>query len=279
MLRGNYVHSNWTRLDDQPLTQQSLNDLLRNSIPSIRHAAFLSADECRQLVDIVHTHPIGSYDQEVVFPPIGSAGISQFEHQDDKATYFSKVPAALTLQERFKSEANIDVMARVAKILQQASGLPVRLACEGEKEYFAGLLRVVDEGIQIHADYAPYDAPGWEIGRISAQLTWNILLKQVPGGDTIIYDRAWQGQADDVVFKKTVPRYAYSPTGVEGRIFKCLKAVEGDLTLFNPRNFHEVKVPDRARGQQSPSLRYTMSSFVGLLHNSTLGMPELLLWS
>lgn len=79
------------------------------------------------------------------------------------------------------------------------------------------------------------DGPEWEIGRIIAQLTWNVLLKQVPGGDTIIYDRQWQGAADDIVFRKRFPSYAYSPSGLEGRIFKVMPAVEGDLTLFNPR--------------------------------------------
>ena len=79
------------------------------------------------------------------------------------------------------------------------------------------------------------DGPDWEIGKIAAQLTWNVLVKQVPGGDTIIYDRQWQGDEDDKVFRKTFPRYAYHPTGVQGRIFKALPAVEGDLTFFNPR--------------------------------------------
>lgn len=66
-------------------------------------------------------------------------------------------------------------------------------------------------------------------------MTWNVLLQPILGGDTIIYDRKWHGPADDVVFKKDVPRYAYQPSGVQGRILKCLKQFEGDLTFFNPR--------------------------------------------
>jgi hypothetical protein len=172
----------------------------------------------------------------------------------DKDTYFDSVDEANSLQERFKQEANVDVLDRVATILQQTTGLETRIAHEGDKKYFAGLLRVVDKYIQIHADYGLYvsvtihdsthkhhahyvsqDGPGWEIGNIAAQLTWNILLKQIPGGETIIYDRQWQGRADDIAFQKAFPRYAYAPSGVQGYILKALSAVEGDLTFFNPR--------------------------------------------
>jgi hypothetical protein len=76
-------------------------------------------------------------------------------------------------------------------------------------------------------------------------LTWNVLLRQVPGGDTIIYDRQWQGQTDDEAFRKAFPRYAYEPAGVQGFIFKAMAPVEGDLTFFNSRYvfFHLVLSP------------------------------------
>lgn len=47
-------------------------------------------------------------------------------------------------------------MDRIAKCLRNATGMPVRLAVEGEREYFAGVVRALDSGIQIHADYAPF---------------------------------------------------------------------------------------------------------------------------
>ena len=54
--------------------------------------------------------------------------------------------------------------------------MAVRLARESERDYFAGVIRAIDTGIQIHADYAPYEGNGWEIGKIVAQMSWNILL-------------------------------------------------------------------------------------------------------
>lgn len=47
-------------------------------------------------------------------------------------------------------------MDRIVQCLRKATGMPVRLATEGDKEYFAGVVRALDSGIQIHADYAPF---------------------------------------------------------------------------------------------------------------------------
>ena len=121
------------------------------------------------------------------------------------------------------------------------------------------------------------DCQGWEIGHIAAQITWNILLAAVAGGETIIYDRQWQGVADDVLFRKPLPSYAYSPTGLQGKLFKVMPPVEGDVTFFNSRNFHEVKPCDRTMDGPKEVMRLTMSSFVGLLEGRA--GKELILWS
>ena len=73
------------------------------------------------------------------------------------------------------------------------------------------------------------------IDGIAAQVTWNILLNKVPGGDTLIYDRQWQAPDDDVAWRKPFPRDSYFPQMLEGHPFKAMKAVPGDLTFFNPR--------------------------------------------
>jgi hypothetical protein len=76
---------------------------------------------------------------------------------------------------------------------------------------------------------------GWEIGGIAAQMSWNILLNPVPGGDTIIFDRQWQAPQDDLEWRKDFPKYAYDPRIVDGRAIKVVKPVPGDLYWFNPR--------------------------------------------
>ncbi|KAI1387348.1 uncharacterized protein F4822DRAFT_430102 [Hypoxylon trugodes] len=275
--QGLLVNSNWTTLEDRPLTHNSVYSLLQNSIPSIRHRSLLSKEECSKLVGIIQDHGISTYNQKVVFPPLGSVGLSQFDH--DKETYLSGVERASSLQKRFREEANVDVVGRVAAALQKATGLETRVALEDGRPYFAGMLRVVSNYIQIHSDYGPFDGPDWEIGGVVGQLSWNVLLRQVHGGDTIIYDRQWNGAADNAEFRKKFPSYAFQPLTVQGRIPKALAAIEGDLTFFNSRNFHEVKPCDMRHDTPEDTIRYTMSSFVGLLPASNGKPPCLVLWS
>lgn len=74
--------------------------------------------------------------------------------------YFSMVDPARSLQERFIREVGVDIIARVKDVLHETSGLPVRLARQGDKEYFAGILRVVEGNfIAPHADFGPFVCP------------------------------------------------------------------------------------------------------------------------
>jgi hypothetical protein len=67
------------------------------------------------------------------------------------------------------------------------------------------------------------------------QLTWNILLNPVPGGETEIYDRLWKAPDDDLAWRKSIATDTYHKKMLEGRPFKVMMAVPGDLTFFNPR--------------------------------------------
>jgi hypothetical protein len=143
------------------------------------------------------------------------------------------VTRAGSLHEKWRSEAGVDVIERIIETIQETSGLLVRRAKEGEQEYFAGILRAVDHGINVHADYAPYEATHWSIENVVSQITWNILLNEVPGGDTLIYDRQWHAPGDDEMWRKTFPRDSYQPQMLEGHTFKAMRAKAGDLTMFN----------------------------------------------
>ena len=122
----------------------------------------------------------GIYNQKVIFPPVSTVGISQFDYPNSasspscifptshdlfhltpsylpgKNDYLSDRTSALALQERFINETRVDVVGRLMDVLEKATGLPVRIAQESERKYFAGLLRFVDNTVQIHADFAPH---------------------------------------------------------------------------------------------------------------------------
>lgn len=273
------IQTNWKTFEDQPMTTTSVMDVFANRTPVVREQGFLTPQECERMLQIVKTHELGCYDLENTWPRVGTAGITQYDHIKDKDGYFARKVEASSLLARWSDEAGIDILDRVITRLHQTTGMPVRLARDGEKEYFAGILRAVSHGIQVHADYAPYEASGWTIDRIAAQVTWNILLNEVPGGDTLIYDRRWQAPDDDVAWRKAFPRDTYFPQMLEGHPFKAMKAVRGDLTFFNPRNFHEVKACDTSRDHPDPAIRFTVSSFVGFLPSQGSEPATLVLWS
>ncbi|PHH61408.1 hypothetical protein CDD81_379 [Ophiocordyceps australis] len=274
------LSTTWTTLEDQPLTKDNLDQLFFNEIPSIRQKNFLTTEECARMVKVVESATFGHYDPVLIFPLLGSIGVTQYDYAQDMDKYFEKVEPAKDLQKRFIAEAGVDIIDRVISLLQKISDVPVRLAKEGDKEYFAGILRVVENNyIAPHADFGPYDDLEREIGKVVGQVTWNILLKDVPGGETLVHDRQWQGKSDDDKWRKTAPKYAYSPFVYEGRIIKVLPQAEGELTFFNSRNFHEVRNLDEWHGKTEEHKRYTISCFVGKLPENAPGGPALILWS
>lgn len=273
------ITSNWSTLEDKPLTRESLAELFANGNPCVRHKGFLSPEECERMVEIVHETKFGHYDPDLIFPLLSSVGITQFDYAQDMGKYFSLVEPARSLQDRFIREVGVDIIARVKEVLHGASGLPVRLARQDDKEYFAGILRVVEGNfIAPHADFGPFSDKNLEVGKIVSQITWNVLLKSVPGGETLVHDRPWQGASDNKKYQKERPRYAYSPKVFEGCISKVIAPIEGDLTFFNSRNFHEVMHIDHWNGKDAKEARYTLSCFVGLLPEEA-GGPCLILWS
>ncbi|KAK6497319.1 hypothetical protein TWF506_004792 [Arthrobotrys conoides] len=273
------VPTNWRTFEDQPLTKVNIIDLFANRIPVIRRKHFLNQDELSKMLEILKAHELGEYDTEFTWPRVGTSGITQYDHIKDPESYFDKAPSARSLQEKWKAGAGIDVVGRVIDVLHEITGMPVRLAREDEREYFAGVLRAIDRGIGVHADYAPYEAANWSIDKIVGQLTWNILLNEIPGGDTLVYDRQWVAPDDDEAWRKIFPRDSYHPQMLEGHPFKAMRALPGDLTFFNPRNFHEVKACDTNRDHPVAATRFTVSSFVGYMPAQNNDQATLVLWS
>ncbi|KAI0861118.1 hypothetical protein F4860DRAFT_179136 [Xylaria cubensis] len=275
------VPSNWYTCEAQQMSQKSLFDLFSGVVPAIVEKQFLSQEECTKMMEVLMSHKQSVYDVNNVWPRVGRVGISQTDFVNDKESYFGGVEEANALLDKWKKQLDIDVVKRVMLSLSKVSGMAVRPAREEERDYFVGVVRAIDAGIQIHADFAPFEGNGWEIGRIVAQMSWNILLNPIPGGDTFIYDRQWQAPEDDLTWRKDFPKYAYHPHIVDGRPLKVVKPTPGDLYWINPRNFHEVKACDISKDvtQQQPPTRYTVSSFAGLIPAHGSKPDTIILWS
>ncbi|ORY71361.1 uncharacterized protein BCR38DRAFT_416567 [Pseudomassariella vexata] len=152
------VQTNWYTFEDRPLSLASFIDVFMNRVPVVREPGFLTPEERRKMLEVVRTHR--EYDTENTWPRVRVAGITQYDHIKDKNLYVKSVEEARLLQRRWKNEAGVDIIQHIAEKLRQTTNMKVEVA-RGDDEYFAGVLRAVDRGIGVHADYAPYVSLNW----------------------------------------------------------------------------------------------------------------------
>jgi len=255
--------SAWPVVERDCLDHEVLEALLDNEVAAVRVPDFVSADVCAEAVAAIEAHGFGFYQN--VEPRIGRIGITQYEHRVAREEYFQKARVANEARAQLFSTTADPVML-VIDALEEGWGSPVELATEPNgRSYFAGVIRIIGQAL-IHCDWAPFDAPGWAIGSISSQLTWNIYYTLTDsGGETTIYNRPW---TNDFEAFANIEDYGYNPMAVDGFECQVIAPNQGELLLFNPRNAHCVS-PALGAGH-----RITASSFVGRMPSD-----RLVLWS
>lgn len=255
--------STWPVVEEKSLDRELLEALFANDVAAVRVPNFVATDVCAKSVASIGADDFGYYQN--VKPPIGRIGITQYEHRTAQDEYFSKAYEMNKARALLFSKTT-DPVTLMINALSEAWRSSVELAAEPDgRSYFAGVVRIINEAL-IHCDWAPYDAPGWAIGSISAQLTWNIYYTLTEsGGETTIFKRPWT--IDFEAFANTGD-YGYSPTAVDGLDRRVVAPEQGELMIFNPRNPHCVS---RAVGTGQ---RITASSFIGRMPSD-----RLVLWS
>ena len=253
----------WENKQEYPLTKESLRMLFENRIPLIRLKEFATPQECEMLVAHAQLFNFDCYQD--VNPKIERIGITVFEYNHiSKATYFQSVEQATKLRDCIMA-ASFNPLERLMMQIRQCTNATVRIASElFYGSYYAGLIRKIEQGTQLHIDYAPLEQSEWEVSTVISQLSWNLYLKLSPNnhGQTRIYDQQWQPGNDQY----KLDSYGYSDTVIADADMITFQPYVGDIFIFNTRNFHIVEPTD---GQ-----RVTFTSAVGLLPNG-----EIILWS
>jgi hypothetical protein len=254
----------WHTTAERPLTPESLDAVFDNEVPVVRIKDFCTPDECRAFAAAIAKGRMQTYR----LAPVGYIGTAQVEYRwgHQKSEYFE---AAARAWKDWQDVVNAawDPLDRLIRVLSEVSGVPVGVADEPDfGRLFAGIIRRAPRGIGRHADYAPFNAPDYQIGKIEAQLGWNLFL-EVPGsgGETILYNRPWNaevrpgeeppmsyGLGDDVIAGAASVRYSARP---------------GDVVIFNSRNPHEVSPGTGGE-------RLQIGSFIGRQRDGSL-----VLWS
>lgn len=257
------VNSSWSVFEVDTITRDNLDDLFNNRIAALRIPGFVSHSDCKLAISEIERYGFSFYRN--VDPPIGRIGITQFEHAKEKVEYFRVASAANAVRKEIfpVGQDPVELVMQSLPTLRQGS---VAIAKEnGSMQYFAGLVRLIEDGALLHCDWAPHDAPDWSIGQVTGQIAWNIYYSVAArGGETSIYRQPW---TPEIELYADSYSYGYSYQAVRGCYRHDLVPEQGDLLLFNSRNIHSV-------GSSQEGSRISASSFIGRTPDG-----ELVLWS
>jgi len=258
--------STWISNEEKPLSRENLALLLDNRIAAIRIPGFASHEECALFAAAAKRGNMQYYN---VADRIGYIGMAQYQYRwtKTKEEFLADVPKAQAdVQAVF--EESFDPLQRLLACLRSVWPRPVDVAREGEKPYFAGIIRSTSDKIDLHVDWAPVSSPDYVIGQIDGQLGWNFFAEELSsGGSTTVYNNPWNPK---VSLGEIPQSYGLDRSLTEGVPHFTYRATAGDVVIFNTRNPHEI-----APGTAGPGgSRVSIGSFVGRMPDQ-----QLLLWA
>lgn len=258
----------WTDFGERELTRESLRAVLDNRLAVVRIRGFATPQECERFARAVKAANMKYYS---VKRKIGYIGLAQYEYRwnTPKENYFHDVLKAKAELQPVLDGAGWNPIERLIERLQAVSDTPVHVAHEqGLGDYYAGIVRSASEGVDLHADYAPFNSPAYSIKDIDAQLGWNFFAEGLPsGGQTTVHNAPW----NPAVAPGEIPQsYNLPREVVAGARSATYDATPGDVVLFNARNPHEISGGAALPGRD----RISIGSFIGRMPDGSL-----VLWS
>jgi hypothetical protein len=260
----------WRTDAAQPLTEANLQALFDNEIPAIRIPDFATVEECRAFAAALRKcelHVVkGATDYSApAFEAqrIAFIGLTQYEFKYRPMTDYLDAAEAARAEVAPVFGASFDPVQRMMARLQALVGGSVEIAHDpGGRPYSATIIRSSNEGLALHADFAPYQAPQLTVAACDAE------VPESAGGHTTLYDRLWTWQRPrEGEIAENYPLAGDQVTGADSFTFE---PQEGEVVMFNSRNPHEV-VPVTAPDGKD---RIAMATFIGRMPGG-----DLRLWS
>ncbi|NHB88140.1 hypothetical protein [Photorhabdus tasmaniensis] len=254
------MSSRWASNGLVKLSSESLQAIMDNKIPAVMIDDFATTEESVQLSAAILSMKAKQYE-------FGKPGFylgNPLTHYRDrpKEEYFAQVVAAEQERAHVINQA-FDPVDRFIRRINHDTNFSISIAQEpGLGPYFAGIVRIISGGSDLHVDYAPTFAKGnLAIGDVSTQLAWNLyVLSPSQGGETVIYNQPFKSTIVDKTYKP------YDSSLLADCEFFTFRPQVGSVVIFNTCNPHIV-LP--ANGN-----RIATGSFIGLLNEKNL-----ILWS
>lgn len=269
----------WISREAYPLSPSNLQALFNNRTPAVRIPDFASAGECRafaasfrlrklRYVRGSSAHASASFDAQ----RIGYIGLTQFEFKYRTLDEYLEESERSTEEVDAVFAESFDPVTRLLDRLRVESRVAASIAGDGAggRRYAHSIIRNSNQGLALHADFAPYQARMLEVAAADAQLAWNFYAEVPPGpgGDTTVHNSPWTWQPDHV--DQVPENYPLDPALVDGAETFTFTPNPGEVVMFNSRNPHQVS-PVQLPGE---SVRIAMATFIGRMPSG-----ELKLWS
>lgn len=243
----------------------TLEKLFAGEIASLCVPSFLTPEECRILKQRVEDLEFKDYLN--VSPRIERVGITVFEYSTiGKREYFEAVAGANRSISRITDGICHPLERIIGWLCALAPESRVSIAREeGYSDYFAGILRRIEQGTPVHVDFAPLEQPKWGVARIRNQLAFNIYL-DVPEGDPGVVDiwrKRWAPQDERY---KIADSYGYFENVVSGISRARIVPKVGMMMMINTQNYHQVS--------PAGGTRLTFSAAIGRMADNSI-----ILWS
>ena len=160
-----------------------------------------------------------------------------FEDDEDFSEYLLEAKKSIKDYQNLVKATQIDVLNQLKTIFLKNNFI-FEAAQENDQNYSQVMIRSLKEGALLHADFANFLKPNWQIKNIDAEFAWNIFLETPEqGGECVVFNKQWDLSDNQFILDDT---YGYSDDVVKGKDSMIHQPQEGDLVIFNSKNFHKV---------------------------------------
>ena len=162
------------------LSSANLQALFDNRIPAIRIRDFATAHECRAFADSMRKRklryvqgntdrPSASFDRQ----RIGYIGLTQFKYKLRPMGDYLQASEDSTARATAVFSESFNPVQRMIALLESTADATASIGTEGGRQYSHAISRNSNDGLGLHANYAPYQARKLSVVDATAQLAWN----------------------------------------------------------------------------------------------------------